>query len=100
MSCTDHLEKTFNEDDLWQTDDLWQADLVEMGAFSKSNDGFRYLLTVIDTFSKYAWGEALKSKNANDVSQAIKRIFKSGHGTPRTCKLMMALNSLIPNLRY
>jgi len=37
--------------------DLWQADLVEMGAFSKSNDGYRYLLTVIDTFSKYAWGE-------------------------------------------
>jgi len=63
--------------------DLWQADLVEMGAFSKSNDRYRYLLTVIDTFSKYAWGEALKSKNANDVSQAMERIFKSGHGTPR-----------------
>jgi len=34
------------------------SNLVEMGAFSKSNDGYRYLLTVIDTFSKYAWGEA------------------------------------------
>jgi len=22
--------------------DLWQADLVEMGAFSKSNDGYRW----------------------------------------------------------
>jgi len=63
--------------------DLWQADLVEMGAFSKSNDGYQYLLTVIDTFSKYAWGEALKSKNANDVSQAMARIFKSGHGTQK-----------------
>jgi len=40
-------------------------------------------LTVIDTFSKYAWGEALKSKNANDVSQAMERIFKSGHGSPK-----------------
>jgi len=54
-----------------------------MGAFSKSNDGYRYFLTVIDTFSKYAWGEALKSKNANDVSQAMERIFDSGHGTPK-----------------
>jgi len=28
-------------------------------------------------------GEALKSKNANDVSQAMDRIFKTGHGTPK-----------------
>jgi len=40
-------------------------------------------LTVIETFSKNAWGEALKSKNANYVSQAMERIFKSGHGTPK-----------------
>jgi len=40
-------------------------------------------MTVIDTFSKYACGEALKSKNANDVSQAMERIFKSSHGTPK-----------------
>jgi len=46
-------------------------------------DIYQYLLTVIDTFSKYAWGEALKSKNANDVSQAMARIFKSGHGTQK-----------------
>jgi len=32
---------------------------------------------------KYAWGEALKLKNANDASQATERIFKSGHGTPK-----------------
>jgi len=32
------------------------------------------------TISKCAWGEALKSKNANDDSQAMARIFKSGHG--------------------
>ncbi|KAI8120097.1 hypothetical protein CVS40_8601 [Lucilia cuprina] len=36
-------------------DDLWQADLVEMGNYSIYNKGFKYLLTVIDTFSKYVW---------------------------------------------
>jgi len=40
-------------------------------------------MTVIYTYSKYACGEALKSKNANDVSQAMERIFKLGHGTPK-----------------
>jgi len=59
-------------------DDLWQADLVEMGTYSTYNKGFRFLLTVIDTFSKYAWTAALKTKSAPDVTNAMKKIFDSG----------------------
>ncbi|CAB0030466.1 unnamed protein product [Trichogramma brassicae] len=36
-------------------DDTWQADLVEMIPYAKVNSGYKYLLTVIDNFSKYAW---------------------------------------------
>jgi len=57
-----YVKKTDIITDHLGINDLWQADLAEMGAFSKSNDGYLYLLTVIDTFSKYAWGEALKEK--------------------------------------
>ncbi|KAI8124118.1 hypothetical protein CVS40_5182 [Lucilia cuprina] len=32
-------------------DDLWQADLVEMWNYSKFNNGYRFILTIIDTFS-------------------------------------------------
>lgn len=63
--------------------DLWQADLVEMGAYASSNKGYRYLLTVIDTFSKYGWGEAVKTKNAQDVTKAMEKILMSGRGTPK-----------------
>ena len=35
-------------------DETWQADLVEIIPYFKINKGFRYLLTVIDIFSKYA----------------------------------------------
>lgn len=56
-------------------DDLWQADLVEMGNYSAFNRGYRFLLTIIDTFSKYAWAVPLKSKNASDVTNAMKSIF-------------------------
>lgn len=59
-------------------DDLWQADLVEMGNYSTFNKGYRYLLTVIDTFSKYAWVEPTKSKNAIDVSKAFEAILCLG----------------------
>ena len=31
-----------------QVDDIWAADLVDMSPFSRSNKGYKYLLTVID----------------------------------------------------
>ena len=34
--------------------DLWQAKSVDMQSLSLHNDGVKYLLTCIDTFSKYA----------------------------------------------
>ena len=34
--------------------DLYQADLVDLSNISRYNDSFRYLLTVIDVFSKMA----------------------------------------------
>lgn len=58
-------------------DDLWQADLVEMGNYASHNKNYRYLLTVIDTFSKYAWAVAIKSKTGLEVANAIREIFKS-----------------------
>ena len=36
-------------------DEIWAADLVEMQKFSKWNKGVKYLLMVIDVFSKYGW---------------------------------------------
>ena len=34
------------------TDDLWQAVLVQIIAYESYNIGYRYLITVKDTFSK------------------------------------------------
>ena len=51
-----------------------QADLIEMIKYSKINNGFKYILAVIDTFSKFAWVRAIKSKNAKDVSSAMNDI--------------------------
>ena len=45
-----------------QINDIWTADLVDMSPFSRSNKGYKYLLTVIDVFSKYGWIVSLKTK--------------------------------------
>lgn len=54
--------------------DLFQADLVEMIPLAKLNKGFKYILCVIDCFTKYAWVIPLKSKTGNDVTKAMSKI--------------------------
>jgi hypothetical protein len=53
----------------------FQADLVDMQEFSEINNGFKYLLTVIDCFSKYLWSIPLKSKHSNSIINAFKIVF-------------------------
>ena len=36
-------------------DEIWSADPVFMDKLSKRNKGFKYILTVLDLFSKFAW---------------------------------------------
>lgn len=49
-----------------------------MQAFSDHNDGVRYLLCVIDIFSKYGWIATLKDKSGKSVSGALLGIFSTG----------------------
>ncbi len=55
-------------------DDLWAADLLIMDKYSRQNKGFKYLLNVIDTFSKYVWIEPLKNKTGKSVAEAFEKI--------------------------
>ena len=47
-----------------------------MQKFSKWNKGYRYLLMVIDVFSKFGWIVPLKDKTGKTVANAFKKIFK------------------------
>ena len=49
-----------------------------MQQFSKWNKGYRYLLMIIDVFSKYGWIVPLKDKKGESVAEAFKTIFKEG----------------------
>ena len=58
-----------------QVDDIWTADLVDMSPYSRSNSGYKYLLTVIDVFSKYGWIVPLKTKTGMEVAMAFQQLF-------------------------
>ena len=57
-------------------DDTWAADLVEMQSFAKFNDGVKYILMIIDVFSKYGWAVPLKTKTGIAVADALRDLFK------------------------
>ena len=57
-------------------DTIWAAYLVDMQAFSKFNRGVKYLIAVIDVFSKYGWLIPLKDKTGKSVASALKTIFE------------------------
>ena len=54
-------------------DNIWGADLADMQLISKFNKGFRFLLCVIDIFSKYAWVVPLKDKKRHKHCQCISK---------------------------
>lgn len=59
-------------------DSQWQADLADMQQISQYNDGYKYILTVIDILSRYAWVRALKSKRGAEVEAAFQSILNEG----------------------
>ena len=52
--------------------------LVIMDSLSKENNGYKYVLTVIDVLSKYAWVGPLKTKSGENLVKAFEKILKKG----------------------
>ena len=64
-------------------DAIWAADLVEMQSFSRSNKGFKYILMIIDVFSKYGWAVPLKSKTGVEVNKAFQNLWRKQAHRPQ-----------------
>ena len=60
----------------------WQTDLVVLDQISKENSGVKYLLTAIDTFSRFAFAVPIKSKTGKAVVKAFEQIFKYSKRKP------------------
>lgn len=63
-------------------DHQWQADLADLQRLMKDNDQFRYLLCVIDVFSKYAWVVPIYNKTGQTLIKAFESILKSSGRSP------------------
>ena len=54
-----------------KANDIWAADLVDMQYFARGNKGYKYILMIIDVFSKYGWAIPLKTKTGVEVAKAF-----------------------------
>ena len=54
-------------------DNIWGVDLADMQSLSKHNKGMKYLLCVIDLFSKYAMVIPLKDKKGTSIVNGFKK---------------------------
>ena len=63
-------------------DNIWAADLADMKLISKFNKAFRFLLCVIDIYSKYAWVVPLKDKKGVSIVNAFQSILKKSNKKP------------------
>ena len=57
-------------------DNIWGADLGDIQLISRFNKGFRFLLCVIDIFSKYAWVVPSKDQKGTTIVNAFQKILK------------------------
>ena len=63
-------------------DNIWGADLADMQLLNRYNKGIRFLLCVIDIFSKYAWVVPLKNKKGVSIVTAFQSILKQSSRKP------------------
>ncbi|KAF0443718.1 SCAN domain-containing protein 3-like [Gigaspora margarita] len=55
----------------------FQVDLVDLQSYAEHNDGYSYILTLINIFSYYIWTISLKDKERNMIHGELVNIFKN-----------------------
>ena len=59
-------------------DETWSADLIDKSSLSNYNNNYKFILTVIDMFTNYAWAIPLKNKSDLSITNGFKTILSEG----------------------
>ena len=68
---------TRNKIFVMRANEQWECDLVDMRFFANRNQHYKYILTAIDVFSKFAYAVPLKRKSAKTIMNALKKCFQN-----------------------
>ena len=59
-------------------DETWSVDLIDKSSLTKYNNNYKFMLTVIDIFIKYAWAIPLKNKSGSSITNGFRTILSEG----------------------
>ena len=72
-----------NKTDVYHIDDIWSLDILDLTDYGPENNrGYRYVLVIIDNFSKYGWTVPLKNKNTQTIKNSFENILISSKRSP------------------
>ena len=72
-----------NKTDVYYIDDIWSLDILDLKDYGpKNNRGYRYVLVIIDNFSKFGWTIPLKNKNAQTIKDSFENILTNSKRKP------------------
>ena len=72
-----------NKTDVYHIDDTWSVDILDLKDYGPENNrGYRYVLVIIDNFSKFGWTIPLKNKNAQTIKDSFENILMNSKRKP------------------
>ena len=72
-----------NKTDVYYIDDIWSLDILDLKDYGPENNrGYRYVLVIINNFSKYGWTVSLKNKNAQTIKDSFENFLISSKRKP------------------
>ena len=63
-------------------DRIWTMDLMVVDKYSKQNKNYNYIFVILDIFSRYAWAHPLQRKTGEEVTAALRYIFRKSGRRP------------------
>ena len=78
------FKKRYNPSFIRYKGQQMQADLIDVGNLSHKNNGIKFLITLICSFTKKAWIKPIKNKKSDIVLIAFKKLLQSIDKTPRS----------------
>ena len=72
-----------NKTNVYHIDDVWSLDILDLKDYGPENNrNYRYVLVIVDNFSKYGWTIALKNKKAQTIKDSVENILINSKRSP------------------
>ena len=63
-------------------DECWSIDLIDRSSLAKYNKNYKFIFTIIDNHTKFAWAIPLKDKSGKSTTTAFKKLIETSKRKP------------------